>query len=222
MIYTEICTYLQNLLRPLHLAAQNDHVPSANVLVSSGAAEIDSQTQSGYSPLHVASHFGQAGMVRYLLQNGANVHLVTEAGNTPLHHAAQQGQTLIITLLLEKKADPDAVNKAGQNPLAIAEKLGYVSVVETLKIVTTTITTTTTTTTTIEERYKVLAPETMNENLASDSEDEGAEDAGNEAYRYLTVDDMKHLGDDSLPIDVTRDEQHHRDSGCKYIHNTFL
>jgi ankyrin len=154
-------------------------------------------------------------MVRYLLQNGANVHLVTEAGNTPLHHAAQQGQTLIITLLLEKKADPDAVNKAGQNPLAIAEKLGYVSVVETLKIVTTTITTTTTTTTTIEERYKVLAPETMNENLASDSEDEGAEDAGNEAYRYLTVDDMKSLGDDSLPIDVTRDEQHHRDSGCK-------
>lgn len=25
-------------------------------------------------------------------------------------------------------------------------------------------------------------------------------------YRYLTVDEMKSLGDDSLPIDVTRDE----------------
>ncbi|XP_035714744.1 ankyrin-3 isoform X3 [Folsomia candida] len=206
----------KNQLRPLHLAAQNDHVRSASVLVSSGNAEIDPQTQSGYSPLHVASHFGQAGMVRYLLQNGANVHLTTEAGNTALHHAAQQGQTLIITLLLEKKADPDVVNNSGQNPLAIAEKLGYVSVVETLKIVTTTITTTTTTTTTIEERYKVLAPESMNENLASDSEDEGAEDAANEAYRYLTVDDMKSLGDDSMPIDVTRDEQPHRDSG--YLH----
>lgn len=97
-------------MRPLHLAAQHDHVPSANILVSNGNATIDSQTQTGYSPLHVASHYGQAGMVRYLLQNGADVHLTTDAGNTALHHAAQQGQTLIITLLLEKKADPDAVN----------------------------------------------------------------------------------------------------------------
>ncbi|CAG7718331.1 unnamed protein product [Allacma fusca] len=200
-------------LRPLHLAAQEDRVQAANVLVNNGSAHVDSQTSTGYTPLHVASHFGQAAMVRYLLQQGADVHSTTSAGNSPLHHAAQQGQTLIITLLLEKKASPDAVNNAGQTPLAIAEKLGYVSVVETLKIVTTTITTTTTTTTMIEERYKVLAPETMAEALASDSEDEGTEDAGNESYRYLTVDDMKSLGDDSLPIDVTRDEQHHRDSG---------
>lgn len=26
-------------------------------------------------------------------------------------------------------------------------------------------------------------------------------------YRYMTVDDMKSLGDDSLQIDVTRDER---------------
>lgn len=102
--------------------------------------------------------------------------------------------------------------KAGQTPLSIAEKLGYVSVVETLKIVTTT----TTTTTMIEERYKVMSPENMTEIMASDSEDEGTEETGNESYRYLTVDDMKSLGDDSLPIDVTRDEHHHRDSTCKF------
>lgn len=60
----------------------------------------------------------------------------------------------------------------------------------------------------------MLAPETMNETLASDSEDEGGEDAGNEHLRIFTLDEMKSLGDDSLPIDVTRDEQQHRDSGC--------
>ena len=75
-----------------------------------GGASVDPATQSGYTPLHVASHFGQAAMVRYLLQNGADVRSVTSAGNTPLHHAAQQGQTLIITLLLEKKANPDSPN----------------------------------------------------------------------------------------------------------------
>jgi hypothetical protein len=60
----------------------------------------------------------------------------------------------------------------GQTALSIAQKLGYISVVETLKVVTeTTITTTTTTTT--EEKYRVVAPESMQETFMSDSEDEG-------------------------------------------------
>ncbi len=30
---------------------------------------------------------------------------------------------------------------------------------------------------------------------------------GESSYKYLTVDEMKSLGDDSMPIDVTHDEQ---------------
>lgn len=60
----------------------------------------------------------------------------------------------------------------GQTPLSIAQRLGYISVVETLKVVTETIVTTTTTTVT-EEKYKVVAPETMQETFMTDSEDEG-------------------------------------------------
>lgn len=60
----------------------------------------------------------------------------------------------------------------GQTALSIAQRLGYISVVETLKVVTETIITTTTTTIT-EEKYKVVAPETMQETFMSDSEDEG-------------------------------------------------
>lgn len=30
---------------------------------------------------------------------------------------------------------------------------------------------------------------------------------GDNSYRYLTADEMKFLGDDSLPIDVTKDER---------------
>lgn len=36
-------------------------------------------------------------------------------------------------------------------------------------------------------------------------------------YRYLTVDDMKSLGDDSLPIDVTRDERVESVIGTKNV-----
>lgn len=56
--------------------------------------------------------------------------------------------------------------------MAIAQKLGYVSVVETLRTVTET-TVITETTTITEERYKVQAPETMQETFMSESEDEG-------------------------------------------------
>lgn len=61
------------------------------------------------------------------------------------------------------------------------------------------------------EKYRVVAPEAMHETFMSDSEDEGGDDANTDhPYRYLTVDEMKSLGDDSLPIgnfDVTRDER---------------
>ena len=32
------------------------------------------------------------------------------------------------------------------------------------------------------------------------------EETQQESYKYLTVDEMKSLGDDSMPIDVTHDE----------------
>ncbi|XP_059488563.1 ankyrin-2 isoform X4 [Neocloeon triangulifer] len=228
----------KNGLAPLHLCAQEDRVNVAAILAKN-EAEVDAKTKAGYTPLHVASHFGQLNMVRFLLQHGVDVNSSTSAGYTPLHQAAQQGHTLIINLLLEHKATPNAVTNQGQTALCIAQKLGYISVVETLKVVTET-TITTTTTTIVEEKYRVMAPETMQETFMSDSEDEGGDDVmestvygkpthaqhvylpyyegqmllscedtvlGDQPYRYLTVDEMKSLGDDSLPIDVTRDER---------------
>ena len=62
--------------------------------------------------------------------------------------------------------------QAGHTPLSIAQRLGYVTVVETLKTVTET-TLITETTTVTEERYKAQVPETVDENIMMESEDEG-------------------------------------------------
>ncbi|KAK8746370.1 hypothetical protein OTU49_017376 [Cherax quadricarinatus] len=197
----------KNGLTPLHLCAQEDRVNVAAILVKHGA-QIDPSTKAGYTPLHVACHFGQMNMVRFLLQHGVKVDSTTQLGYTPLHQAAQQGHTQIVNLLLENKAEPNTETNDGKTALSIAQRLGYISVVETLKVVTeTTINTTTTTVT--EEKYKVVVPETMHETFMSESEDEGGDDTmlGDQSYRYLTVDEMKSLGDDSLPIDVTKDEK---------------
>uniref|UniRef100_A0A0A9Y3T9 Ankyrin-2 n=2 Tax=Lygus hesperus TaxID=30085 RepID=A0A0A9Y3T9_LYGHE len=204
----------KNGLTPLHLCAQEDKVKVAEILRKNNA-EIDSLTKAGYTPLHIACHFGQVGMVRWLLEQGANVESSTVLGYTPLHQAAQQGHCLVITLLLHARAKPDVVTNQGLTPLAIASKLGYITVVETLKVVTET-TVTTTTIVTTEEKYRVVAPESMQETFMSDSEDDGGEDpmlSDQQQYRYMTVDDMKSLGDDSVKIDVTRDEHDYsRDS----------
>lgn len=60
----------------------------------------------------------------------------------------------------------------GQTALSIAQKLGYISVVETLKVVTEP-SISTNVTAGAEEKYRVVAPETMQETFMSDSEDEG-------------------------------------------------
>lgn len=78
----------------------------------------------------------------------------------------------IVNVLLEHDASPNVTTINGQTALSIAQRLGYISVVETLKVVTETIVTTTTTTIT-EEKYKVVTPEVMHESFMSDSEDEG-------------------------------------------------
>ncbi|XP_076296315.1 uncharacterized protein LOC143216793 isoform X5 [Lasioglossum baleicum] len=208
----------KNGLTPLHLCAQEDKVNVASILVKNGA-QIDAKTKAGYTPLHVAAHFGQAAMVRFLLRSGAAVDSSTNAGYTPLHQAAQQGHTLVINLLLEGKAKPNTTTNNGQTALDIAQKLGYISVIETLKVVTETVITTTHTIT-IEEKYKVQAPESMQETFMSDSEDEGGEDpmlSDQQQYRYMTVDDMKSMGDDSMRVNVTDDERDNRHSGAPTI-----
>ncbi|EPB75845.1 ankyrin repeat protein [Ancylostoma ceylanicum] len=111
--------------------------------------------------------------VRFLVEHGANVGETTHASYTPLHQAAQQGHNHCVRYLLEHGASPNAQTSNGQTPLSIAQRLGYVSVVETLKTVTET-TVITETTTVAEDRYKPQNPEAMNETMFSESEDEGA------------------------------------------------
>ncbi|MFT7807796.1 ankyrin-3-like isoform X4 [Arapaima gigas] len=182
-------------LTPLHLAAQEDRVPVAEELIKH-SARVDQQTKLGYTPLIVACHYGNVKMVSFLLQHGASVNTRTKSGYTPLHQAAQQGNTHIISLLLGCGAKPDATTTNGNTALSIAQRLGYISVVDTLKVVTEEVTTTTTTVMT--EKHKLNVPETMTEVLDV-SDEEGDDMVTGDGGEYLRVEDLRELGDDSLP-----------------------
>uniref|UniRef100_A0A4W2C0L3 Uncharacterized protein n=1 Tax=Bos indicus x Bos taurus TaxID=30522 RepID=A0A4W2C0L3_BOBOX len=203
-------------LAPLHLAAQEDRVNVAEVLVNQGA-HVDAQTKMGYTPLHVGCHYGNIKIVNFLLQHSAKVNAKTKNGYTPLHQAAQQGHTHIINVLLQNNASPNELTVNGNTALAIARRLGYISVVDTLKVVTEE----TVTTTTVIEKHKMNVPETMNEvldmsddevrkanapEMLSDGEyisdvEEGEDAMTGDTDKYLGPQDLKELGDDSLPAE---------------------
>ncbi|XP_067996185.1 ankyrin-3 isoform X17 [Melanerpes formicivorus] len=203
-------------LTPLHLAAQEDRVNVAEVLVNQGAA-VDAQTKMGYTPLHVGCHYGNIKIVNFLLQHSAKVNAKTKNGYTPLHQAAQQGHTHIINVLLHHGAAPNELTVNGNTALAIAKRLGYISVVDTLKVVTEE----TMTTITVTEKHKMNVPETMNEvldmsddevrkanapEILSDAEylsdgEEGEDAMTGDTDKYLGPQDLKELGDDSLPAE---------------------
>ncbi|XP_049592752.1 ankyrin-3 isoform X28 [Syngnathus scovelli] len=199
-------------LTPLHLAAQEDKVNVAEVLLNHGA-DVNAQTKMDYTPLHVACHYGNAKMANFLLQNHAKINGKTKNGYTPLHQAAQQGHTHIINLLVQRGASANELTANGNTALAIARRLGYISVVDTLRPVTDE----NLNTASAAEKHKINVPETMNEFLdMSDDEvwanvpesleeesmsddDEGEDAITCDTDKYLRPQDLKELGDDSLP-----------------------
>uniref|UniRef100_A0A8C7HMP6 Ankyrin 2a, neuronal n=1 Tax=Oncorhynchus kisutch TaxID=8019 RepID=A0A8C7HMP6_ONCKI len=182
-------------LTPLHLTAQEDRVNAAEVLAKRDA-NLDQQTKLGYTPLIVACHYGNVKMVNFLLQQGASVNAKTKNGYTPLHQAAQQGHTHIINVLLQHGATPNTTTANGNTALSIARRLGYISVVDTLKVVTEEVITTTTTVT--SEKHKMNVPETMTE-ILDVSDEEGEDTMTGDGGEYLRAEDLRELGDDSLP-----------------------
>ncbi|XP_034174779.2 uncharacterized protein LOC117601738 isoform X4 [Osmia lignaria lignaria] len=200
----------KNGLSALHLCAQEDFIKVASILVKNGA-NVESETETGYRPIHIAAHFGNLSMIRFLLKHNANIDVRTNQNYTPLHQAAQQGHAHVVTALLEGNASHKAKTKDGLTALNIAQKLGYISVTEVLKGLS--YDTLTPDNKNWDEKYKVIAPESLQEtSFMSDSDDEGGSDTliNEQPYRYLTADLMKSLRDDSLPIDVTRDDPIHR------------
>ncbi|XP_042368569.1 ankyrin-2b isoform X2 [Plectropomus leopardus] len=224
---TQVNVQTKSGLTALHLAAQEDKVAVAEILARNGA-NLDQQTKLGYTPLIVACHYGNAKMVNFLLQNGASVNAKTKNGYTPLHQAAQQGNTHIINVLLQGGAKPNAITVNGNTALGIARRLGYISVVDTLRVVTEEIITTTTTVTekhklnvpetmtevldvSDEEALKSIDDDIMSDDpmdeegslytngtrtsLSNYSDDTMTGDGG----EYLRAEDLRELGDDSLP-----------------------
>ncbi|KAK1797468.1 hypothetical protein P4O66_008327 [Electrophorus voltai] len=133
-------------LPALHIAARKDDTKSAALLLQNDhnadvqskvdiwdrAMMVNRTTESGFTPLHIAAHYGNVNVATLLLNRGAAVDFTARNGITPLHVASKRGNTNMVRLLLDRGAQIDAKTRDGLTPLHCAARSGHDTAVELL------------------------------------------------------------------------------------------
>ena len=124
---------------PLDVAFENiddiDAVSIAAELIMGGADQVEtefsyfqdavaarnfnSRFDDGQTPLHLASIMGHSAIIKYLLQNNADMSAQDSTGSTPLHEAVRYGKLDIAEELLKAGADVNAKDNLGKTPAMI-------------------------------------------------------------------------------------------------------
>jgi serine/threonine protein kinase len=116
---------------PLLLAVQNGDEKLVSMLIDRGAKpEAPTRTASA---LHFSVSRRRLGVLRLLLERGANVNAIDDRENTPLMLAAKSGQIEMVRLLLERGADRELVDAMGAKPSEAARKEGHTEIVKLLE-----------------------------------------------------------------------------------------
>lgn len=98
---------------------------NADLAIARGAT-LDARDLDGTSLLRTAEKTHQNNMARYLIQRGANIHVVDgRNGGTLLHLAARKENFGFANLLVEAGLSPNVQDARGLTPLHIAAKNGH-------------------------------------------------------------------------------------------------
>ena len=106
----------------LHLASFFGQEEAARILLERGA-EVNVVARNAnihVTPLHSAAAGSHPGIVKLLLEHGADPNAAQDGGFTPLHSAAQNDDRESAEALLEAGADPALVNDEGKVPADLA------------------------------------------------------------------------------------------------------
>ncbi|XP_038627877.1 DNA-binding protein RFXANK isoform X2 [Tachyglossus aculeatus] len=93
---------------------------------------INKPDERGFTPLIWASAFGEIETVRYLLERGADPHVLAKERESALSLASTGGYTDIVVMLLERDVDINIYDWNGGTPLLYAVRGNHVKCVEAL------------------------------------------------------------------------------------------
>jgi uncharacterized protein len=112
-------------------AAASGDLETVVELLKSDPVLVHSHSRDGWTPLHLAAHFGHRQVAEALLAYGADVHAraSNDLGTTPLLWAVMGQDSAVVTLLLDHGADVNDATTAGSTPLHKAAVLGNAALV---------------------------------------------------------------------------------------------
>ena len=110
----------------VHAAAKSGDTDEVAALLSMDNRLTRTFDADGWSPLHLAAHYGHAATVDLLLHNNAPVDLrsTNAMTNTALHAALAGRQVKVAKILLDAGADANAQQHGGWTPLHSAAASG--------------------------------------------------------------------------------------------------
>jgi ankyrin repeat protein len=118
----------------VHVAAKSGDTDEVAALLSMDNRLTRTFDADGWSPLHLAAHYGHAAIVELLLHNNAPVDLrsTNEMANTALHAALAGKRNDVVKILLDAGADVNASQHGGWTPLHSAAANGDRAVIDLL------------------------------------------------------------------------------------------
>lgn len=109
---------------------------SLNCLGSVGPEQMEQMAKldaaNGWTPLHLAAHYGHSALVEVLISMGAQINARSEnaLGNTPLMAAIAGGHLELATYLMKRGADPTMSDKNGLTAAQLALSYGHMEFAE--------------------------------------------------------------------------------------------
>lgn len=115
-------------------AARNGDLPFARELLENNPKLVDYHSEDGWTPLHLAAHYGHLETARFLLEHGADVQAISQnaLANQPLHAAVAGNHAEMVALLVRTGADVNQRQHGGWTPLHGAANNGNLRIVKLL------------------------------------------------------------------------------------------
>ena len=122
-----------NKVTDLLIASQEQYFEMAKLLVEEAKADVNAQTDFGWTALLNAVKNNDLKMAQYLLNNGAKVNATNKAGRSPLMIAAVNNYLAMAELLVKYGAELNQIDSYGWTALLFAEDSGHTEMANFLK-----------------------------------------------------------------------------------------